>query len=75
MSPVTCHVSPVIIIFFMDKVVELVGGGSVINGAYLIQILITHFITNLCSTAQQFSYFQGLKLAEAKEDQAHGQPV
>ena len=48
-SPVTCHLSHVIIFFFftfkfyikkntlpkiLDKVVELVGGGSVINGAY-----------------------------------------
>ena len=44
-SPVTCHLSHVIFLFIfldkkkyplekMDKVVELVGGGSVINGAY-----------------------------------------
>ena len=46
MSPVTCHLSGVQIFFFffnifflsfktnLEKVVELVGGGSVINGAY-----------------------------------------
>ena len=34
MSDVMCHVSDVGSIFFKDKVVELVGGGSVINGAY-----------------------------------------
>ena len=43
MSHVTCHLSHVKIFFFyiffnplniFDKVVELVGGGSVINGAY-----------------------------------------
>ena len=41
-SCVTCHVSRVtyhvsrffIIFFFSDKVVKLIGGGSVINGAY-----------------------------------------
>ena len=47
-SHVTCHVSTVILFFYifldkkkknnlhknLDKVVELVGGGSVINGAY-----------------------------------------
>ena len=35
MSCVTCHVSHVTIflIIFLDKVVKLVGGGSVINGA------------------------------------------
>ena len=33
-SCVTCHVSHVFsIIIFLDKVLELVGGGSVINGA------------------------------------------
>ena len=50
LSPILCHVSPVTSLFFMlkkihlyiysgeekklDLVVELVGGGSVINGAY-----------------------------------------
>ena len=41
MSRVTCHLSPVTCNFFfsnlkkkLDKVVELVGGVSVINGAY-----------------------------------------
>ena len=39
-SGVTCHMSGVtyffifIFIYFLDKVVKLVGGGSVINGAY-----------------------------------------
>ena len=34
MSRVTCHVSHVIIIIFFYKAVKLIGGGSVINGAY-----------------------------------------
>ena len=34
MSGVTCHVSCVMCQVFFDKVMELVGGGSVINGAY-----------------------------------------
>ena len=35
LSRVRCHMSHIIILFFyLDKVVELVGGGSVINGAY-----------------------------------------
>ena len=34
MSGVRCKVSGVYIYFFSDKLVELVGGGSVINGAY-----------------------------------------
>ena len=38
MSRVTCHVSHVTcnvsLFFFLDKVVKLIGGGSVINGAY-----------------------------------------
>ena len=33
-SHVRCHVSCVMFFFFSDRVVELVGGGSVINGAY-----------------------------------------
>ena len=33
-SGVRCQVSNIIIISFVYKVVELVGGGSVINGAY-----------------------------------------
>ena len=32
-SPITCHMSSVRF-FFLDKVVKLVRGGSVINGAY-----------------------------------------
>ena len=34
MSGVTCQVSHVTYFYFFYKVVELVGGGSVINGAY-----------------------------------------
>ena len=39
MSPVTCHMSNVIIFFsfLFYKVVKLVGGGSVINGAYPVE--------------------------------------
>ena len=38
MSYVTCHMSCVAcIFFFLDIVVKLIGGGSVINGAYLVQ--------------------------------------
>ena len=39
MSRVTCHMSHVTchFFFFLDKVVELIGGGSVINGAYPVQ--------------------------------------
>ena len=35
-SHVMCHVSHVtfFLLFFLDKVVKLIGGGSVINGAY-----------------------------------------
>ena len=48
-SHVTCHVSHVmcnvscviIYIFFLHKVLELVGGGSVINGAYPVLFNIT----------------------------------
>ena len=36
---VTCHVS-IFLIFFLDKVVNLIGGGSVINGAYPVQFTI-----------------------------------
>ena len=36
MSHVKCHNSLILIIFFLNKVVELVGGWSVINGAYLV---------------------------------------
>ena len=32
-SHVTCHMSLFYFLFFSDKVVELIGGGSVINGA------------------------------------------
>ena len=35
MSGVMCHVSDFFSLLFSDKVVELVGGGSVINGATL----------------------------------------
>ena len=38
MSRVTCHVSRVTCHFFSDKVVKLIGGGSVINGAYPAQL-------------------------------------
>ena len=34
MSGVRCYISGVFGVFFSDKVVELVGGGSVNNGAY-----------------------------------------
>ena len=41
MSGVTCEVSGVtfFIFIFFDKVVELVGGGSVINEAYPVQFV------------------------------------
>ena len=39
MSSVTCNVSCVIIIFFPDKVAELVVGGSVINVANMFAIV------------------------------------
>ena len=41
MSRVTCHMSNVKknIIKNCDKVVELVGGGSAINGAYPVQLI------------------------------------
>ena len=40
MSCVTCHVSHVTIyFFFFDNVVKLIGGGSVINGAYPVQLV------------------------------------
>ena len=47
MSRVTCHVSHVMChlshvmcqIFFFYKVVKLIGGGSVINGAYPVKYL------------------------------------
>ena len=37
-SGVTCHIKIYLFffIFFFDNLVELVGGGSVINGAYLV---------------------------------------
>ena len=39
-SSVTCQVSGFIIIFFFfDELGQLVGGGSVINGAYLVYLL------------------------------------
>ena len=43
-SGVTCQVSHVtfFIYFLLDKVVELVGGGSVINGAYLVYFIEDH---------------------------------
>ena len=47
MSPIACHVSGVQFYFF-DNVVELVGGGSVINGAYLIYFSFL-FLANLVS--------------------------
>ena len=63
-SPVTCHLSPVtcqknIFIYKkkispsqkLDKVVELVGGGSVINGAYPVQ-----FLTRLNCSQDQTPY-------------------
>ena len=34
MSCVTCHMSYFFFFFFFDEVVKLIGGGSVINGAY-----------------------------------------
>ena len=36
-SHVTCHMSCVMCHFFPVKVVKLIGGGSVINGAYFVQ--------------------------------------
>ena len=34
MSHVTCHVLCVTCLFFLDKVVKLIAGGSIINGSY-----------------------------------------
>ena len=36
MSGVACQVSGVVFLLFFYKEVELVGGGSVMNGAYLV---------------------------------------
>ena len=47
MSRVMCQVSSVTLLFFsflLDKVVELVGGGSVINGAYPVKFLLNQDI-------------------------------
>ena len=78
-SPVTCHLSPVtchlshvffsfLSIIFFDKVVELVGGESVIKGAYPVQfnLLILflpcpgHFISCLFLGFTQPLYFKYL---------------
>ena len=44
MSRAMCHMSHItfFLSFFADKVVELVGGGSVINGAYLVYFIEDH---------------------------------
>ena len=78
-SHVTCHVSHVtsffylfififlISFFFPDKVVKLSGGGSVINGAYLVQFRdlyhqYNHFLRKKYFAAAQFIYLSYCKL-------------
>ena len=39
-SRVTCHISHFIFLFFLDKVVKFIVGGSVINGAYPVKFII-----------------------------------
>ena len=56
MSHVTCHLIFLkfnfILIFFLDKVVKLIVGGSIINGAYPVQFLHKKYVS-LCSLLQQ----------------------
>ena len=50
MSHVTCHVSHDTIIFSssLDKVVNLIGGGPVINGAYHVQFFGIFLLVSAC---------------------------
>ena len=54
MSGVTGQVSHFLFYFFLDKVVKLVGGGSVINGAYPVQFTRYseggHYVTTMNTT-------------------------
>ena len=57
-SPVTCHLSHVtcfLLFVFFDKIVELVSGGSVINGAYPVQFLTCWRTDILCKRRQMAS--------------------
>ena len=67
MSQVRCHVSP----FFMDKVVELVGRGSVINGAYPFQFLDEYIPPpqNVLTATRHF-YLNTTKIAETFQKQS-----
>ena len=44
MSRVTCHLFIFLLFFFLDKVVKLIGGGSVMNGAYPVQFNTAKYI-------------------------------
>ena len=82
MSRVTCHMSRVMchflffiffyLIFFPDKVVELIGGGSVINGAtpssfpYGLKMMSKNTLSELQPDSASYGYFL--------EDQAHKNP-
>ena len=65
-SRVTCHLSHYNFFFFLDKVVKLIGGGCVINGAYPVQFvflpyvhfLVTNQISLLCIVLVFFNQFQ-----------------
>ena len=45
MSSVTCHYLFIYYLFFLEKEVKLVGGGSVINGATPSSLMIYHQIS------------------------------
>ena len=64
MSHVTCHVSHVFFLSFLfNEVLKLVGGGSVINGAYPIKFLTTkHLSIFLLHNGPAFYLF--MKLAK-----------
>ena len=54
LSPVTCHMSKCSLkkkLFYLlkklDKVEELVGGGSVINGAYPVQFIVKYILLKI----------------------------
>ena len=47
MSHVTCHVSQYIYIYILIFLVELVAGGSVINGAYPVYFLIFFILVDI----------------------------
>ena len=53
-----CQVSGVIYICFCDKLVELDGGGSVINKAYLVYFLIELFWYKLLELVGEGSFYQ-----------------